>query len=180
MKEFIELGNPVTDYELSYDRPHYEAQEHTPDHEATEWVIDMIIADNEASSVNNALNHLGYDVTITRQTHWEIITSGERNKVLKRIDDTGELYNSNKEYISQTLSGENRASLLVRQKEDMHGRAKFESLTERFEIHELIKLKRGVIWNVSVNGGNFETVLREILNTHILYNPLSHECYRIN
>ena len=180
MKEFIELGNPVTDYELSYDRPHYEAQEHTPDHEATEWVIDMIIADNEASSVNNALNHLGYDVTITRQTHWEIITSGERNKVLKRIDDTGELYNSNKEYISQTLSGENRASLLVRQKEDMRGRAKFESLTERFEIHELSKLKRGVIWNVSVNGGNFETVLKEILNTHILYNPLSHECYRIN
>ena len=50
----------------------------------------------------------------------------------------------------------------------------------RNEIHELTKLKRGVIWNVSVNGGNFKAVLKDILNTHILYNPLSHECYRIN
>ena len=74
----------------------------------------------------------------------------------------------------------NTASFLVRQKEDMRGRAKFESLTERFEIYELTELKRGVIWNVSVNSGNFRTVLKDILNTNILYNPLSHECYRIN
>mgnify|MGYP000556034367 CR=1 FL=1 len=46
--------------------------------------------------------------------------------------------------------------------------------------NELSELKYGVIWNVTVNRGNFETVLQEILNTHILYNPLSHECYRIN
>ena len=180
MKEFIELENPVTNHELSYDRPHYEVQEHTPDSDATEWIIDMIITDNEAASVHNALNHLGHDVTITRQTHWEISTSGDRDETLKRIDATGELYNSNKEFINQTMAGENTASFLVCQKEDMRGRAKFESLTERFEIHELTKLKRGVIWNVSVNGGNFKAVLKDILNTHILYNPLSHECYRIN
>jgi len=180
MKEFIELENPVTNHELSCDRPHYEVQEHTPDSDATEWIIDMIITDNEAASVHNALNHLGHDVTITRQTHWEISTSGDRDETLKRIDATGELYNSNKEFINQTMAGENTASFLVCQKEDMRGRAKFESLTERFEIHELTKLKRGVIWNVSVNGGNFKAVLKDILNTHILYNPLSHECYRIN
>jgi hypothetical protein len=68
----------------------------------------------------------------------------------------------------------------VRQKEDMLGRAKFESLTERFEIDKLSKLKRGVIWNVTVNGGNFEAILKDIFNTHILFNPLSHECYQIN
>jgi hypothetical protein len=62
----------------------------------------------------------------------------------------------------------------------MHGRAKFESLTERFEIDGISEIKRGVIWNVTVNGGNFEAVLNEILDTHILFNPLSHECYRIN
>jgi len=69
---------------------------------------------------------------------------------------------------------------VVRQKEDMRGRAKFESLTERFEIGGLTELKRGVIWNVSVNSGNIEAILKDILNTHILYNPLSHGCYRIN
>ena len=68
----------------------------------------------------------------------------------------------------------------MRQKEDMLGRAKFESLTERFEITELNQLIRGVIWNVTINGSNFESILKDILNTHILFNPLSYECYRIN
>jgi len=140
----------------------------------------MIITDNEAASVHNALNHLGFDVSITRQTHWEISTDGERDSILQKIDKTGELYNSNKEFISQTTPVKNTRSFLVRQKEDMHGRAKFESLTERFEIDGISEIKRGVIWNVTVNSGNFETVLNEILDTHILFNPLSHECYRIN
>jgi len=62
----------------------------------------------------------------------------------------------------------------------MRSRAKFESLTERFEIDKISELKRGVIWNVTVNGGNLEAILKHILNTHILFNPLSYECYRIN
>jgi phosphoribosylformylglycinamidine synthase len=154
--------------------------DYQPNSDATEWVIDMIITDNEAASVQNALAHLGCDVSITRQTHWEISVDGNRDAILKRIDATGELYNSNKEFISKTAAGEKTASFLVRQKEDMLGRAKFESLTERFEIDKLSKLKRGVIWNVTVNGGNFEAILKDIFNTHILFNPLSHECYRIN
>jgi len=69
---------------------------------------------------------------------------------------------------------------LVRQKEDIIGRAKFESLTKRFEIEDIYEIKHGVIWNVTINSGNFENVLDKVLDTHILFNPLSHECYRIN
>ncbi len=180
MKEFIEKGNPVTNHNLSFDRPHYEVTDYKANPDVTEWIIDMIIADNEATSIHNALNHLGLDVTVTRQAHWEITTKGDRSDILKQIDATGELYNSNKEFISEIKSAENTASFLVRQKEDMLGRAKFESLTERFEIDKLSELKRGVVWNLTVNGGNFEVVLKDILNTHILFNSLSHECYRIN
>ena len=53
-------------------------------------------------------------------------------------------------------------------------------LKEKFEISELSNIKCGVIWNVTVNSGNFESVINEILETHILYNPLSYECYEIN
>lgn len=180
MKEFIELGNPVIDHSLSYKLHDYHLQEHTPDPGATEWVVDMIITDNEAASVNNTLNQLGHNVVISRQTHWEISTTIDRDNTLKRIDETGELYNSNKEFIGQMKINTNTASFLVRQKEDMLGRAKFESLKKRFEIEGLTKLKRGVIWNISVNGGNLNAVIKNILNTNILYNPLSHECYRIN
>ena len=180
MKEFIEDGNPITNHTLSFNRPHYEVTSYESNGNSTEWVIDMIITDNEASSVHDALDRLGHDVTIARQTHWEISTDGDRETILQKIDATGELYNSNKEFIRKITSTENTASFLVRQKEDMLGRAKLESLTKRFEIDGITDLKRGVIWNVIVNGGVSEVVLNDILNTHILFNPLSHECYRIN
>ena len=180
MKEFIETGTPAIDYTLSFERPHYEVTQYSPNGLTTEWVIDMIIADNEASSVQNALKHLGFNIAIKRQTHWEITIGSDREHALQKINDTGELYNSNKELISTIQRKKNTASFLVRQKEDMIGRSKFESLTRRFEINEILQLKRGVIWNVIVNSGNFETILDQILDTHILFNPLSHECYRIN
>ena len=180
MKNYIENDNPVSNHTLSYNRPHYKVANYKANSDAAEWVIDMIITDNEASSVRNALDHLGYNISVTRQTHWEVSTDGKQETILQKIDKTGELYNSNKEFISETAAVENTASFLVRQKEDMIGRAKFESLTERFEIDGISKIKRGVIWNLTVNGGNFEPILNEILNTHILFNPLSHECYRIN
>jgi phosphoribosylformylglycinamidine synthase len=180
MKEFIERGNPIIATTLSFERPHYEVTQYNPNGSSTDWIIDTIIADNEASSVQNALGRLGHDVSIKRQTHWEMTIRGEKVQVLQKINDTGELYNSNKELISTIQKGKNTASFLVRQKEDMIGRLKFESLTRRFEINEISQLKRGVIWNVIVNSGNFETILNQVLDTHILFNPLSHECYRIN
>ena len=180
MKEFIENGNPITDHTLFYDRSHYKVENYQSRNGATEWVVDMIITDNEAASVHNALDHLGYTINVTRQTHWEIETNGDQEAILRKIDESGEHYNSNKEFISKVTEKENTASFLVRQKEDMIGRSKFESLKERFEIEGITDLKRGVIWNVTVKKGNFETSLKQILDTHILFNPLSHECYRIN
>ena len=180
MKDFIENENPLTDHTLSFERPHYEVVNYNPNDDDAEWIVDMIITDNEASSVHNTLVRLDHDVSITRQTHWEISVDGDRESILKEIDATGELYNSNKEFISKTTSMQNTISFLVRQKEDMVGRAKFESLTERFEIGGITKIKRGVIWNITVNSGNLENVLGNLLDTHIFFNPLSHECYRIN
>ena len=180
MKDFIENENPVSSYTLTFDRPHYEVANYETNGDSTEWVIDMIITDNEAASVQNALDHLGFDITLSRQTHWEISTDGDRKTILQKIDATGELYNSNKEFISKIKTAVNTASFIVQQKEDMLGRAKYETLTNRFEIDGITNIKRGVIWNVSINSGNFEGVLNDVLNTHILFNPLSHECYKIN
>ena len=45
--------------------------------------------------------------------------------------------------------------------------------------NEISDLKYGVIWNIKVNSGNFDSTLNSILETNILFNPLSYECYRI-
>jgi hypothetical protein len=99
---------------------------------------------------------------------------------MKRIEASGELYNSNKEFVTKIPQEKNTKSFLVRQKEDVLGRSKLESLREKFEISEVSNIKRGVIWNLTINSGNFESVINQILETHILYNPLSYECYEIS
>ena len=180
MKDFIDNNNPTTSHALNFDQQKYEIKSYTSTENSDEWVIDLIITDNGAISVQNALVRLGYDITLTRQTHWEIETNKSPSLAMKKIDATGELYNSNKEFITKINQKKNTRSFLVRQKEDVLGRSKLEILKEKFEISELSNIKRGVIWNITVNSGNFESVINEILETHILYNPLSYECYEIN
>ena len=180
MKDFIENNNPTTSHTLDHDSTYYEIAPYRGLKNVEQWVVDMIITDNDAISVQSALVSLGYDISLTRQTHWEIETSNYLGSVMKKIEASGELYNSNKEFISNVLTKKNTKSFLVRQKEDVLGKLKLQTLKEKFEINEISNIKRGVIWNLTVNGGNFESVIAQILETHILYNPLTYECYEIS
>lgn len=180
MREYIEQGCLPTNHTLRFDRPHYDIKKYDPQKDSTEWVIDLIITDNEASSVQSALNRLGFHVEITRQTHWEIVVNGKKDVILDKIKASGELFNSNKEFVSETIRNDKTTSYLVRQKEDIVGRAKLEFLTRRFEIEGISSIQHGVLWNITVNGGNIKVVLKDILDTHIMFNPISHECYQID
>ena len=165
---------------MDHDSTSYEIAPYRGVKNVEQWVVDMIITDNDAISVQSALVSLGYDISLTRQTHWEIETSNYLGSVMKKIEASGELYNSNKEFISTVLTKKNTKSFLVRQKEDVLGKLKLQTLKEKFKINEISNIKRGVIWNLTVNGGNFESVIAQILETHILYNPLTYECYEIS
>ena len=180
MREFIKQKISIKNDSLSYSPPNKNIKKYIPEEHVSEWVVDMVITDNEAETVQNALRRIGIDVTIQRQQHWEISTSDNSSATLKKIEDTGELFNSNKEYISSIKTNENTACLLVRQKEDMFCQSKFESIRERFSIKELIQLKRGIVWNIKIKNTNFQPVLDKIIDTNILFNPLSHECFRIS
>ena len=180
MKDFIDNNNPISSYTLKHDSPNDKINNYTSADKSQQWIIDMIITDNDAVSVNNALVSLGHDVTLTRQTHWEIESSNNSDSVMNKIEDTGELYNSNKEFVSKVIKKEKTKSFLIRQKDDILGRSKLQSLKEKFEIEEISNIKRGVIWNLTINSGNFESIINQILETHILYNPLTYECYEIS
>ena len=180
MKDFIDNNNPISSYTLKHDFPNDKINNYTSANKSQQWIIDMIITDNDAVSVNNALVSLGHDVTLTRQTHWEIESSNNSDSVMNKIEDTGELYNSNKEFVSKVIKKEKTKSFLIRQKDDILGRSKLQSLKEKFEIEEISNIKREVIWNLTINSGNFESIINQILETHILYNPLTYECYEIS
>tara|TARA_B100001750_G_scaffold119663_1_gene94916 strand:+ start:88 stop:1368 length:1281 start_codon:yes stop_codon:yes gene_type:complete len=180
MKEFIKNGNPTTMHSLSYNQPHYEVSDYSCNMNKTEWIVDMIINDNEASSVEVALNRLGFDVIVKRQTHWEIGVKDFNKSLFNKIEKSGELFNSNKEFLSEIPLQNDYASFLIRPKDDIKGQSKLESLTNRFEIKTIKSIKFGVIWNLKIKSGNLESILGDILETNIFFNPLSHECYRIH
>ena len=178
MKEYIDENYPTINKPLSFSITNHKSKELNIDDQSTEWVIDLIITDNEARSVNTALNHLGFDIEVNRQIHWEINIDGEPTNVLNKIIDSGELFNSNKEYIVDK-KGKYDASFLVRPNEDIYGRAKYESLTNRFDIKEISYIKRGVIWNINSKSGNLNDEINSILTTNIFFNPHCYEYYEI-
>ncbi len=108
------------------------------------------------------------------------IWSKNYNRLLNKIENSGELFNSNKEFLSEITLENDCASFLIRPKDDIKGRSKLESLTNRFEINTIKSVKFGVVWNLKVRRGNLESILGDILETNIFFNPLSHECYRIH
>ena len=179
MREYIEKGNPVISQKISYSPELKSPLKFELGENSVEWIVDLVISDNDAKSVNNALIRLGYDVNVTRQVHWEINLDNVLEETLEKISLSGEIFNSNKEYIVDKRNNYD-ASFLVRPVDDIHGRAKYESLTERFNINEISYIKRGVIWNVNVNSGNLDNVINSILTTNIFLNPHCYEYYRIN
>ena len=180
MKEYIEKSIPINEKKLSYVPTEKTIVDYAPNENSNVWIVDLIITDNEAVTVQNALQQKGFEVEVSKQTHWEMSFSKNQTATLEKIDDSGELYNSNKEYLSKLPKEKQTISVLIRQKEDVHCQKKFDSLTQRFKIRDLLQLKRGVVWNITIKNANFDSIFNDILDTNILHNPLSHECFRIS
>ena len=176
MHDYINSGYKQKISFINYKFDNENAKIYTPENKGLEWVVNMIITDNEASSVESALNRIGVYVSIQRMTHWEIIGGGESS--YSEIEKSGELFNSNKEYIHEYKPDGEGVTFLIRQKEDMLGTQKKQSLTERFNIQDIIEIRHGVLWNIKVKSGNFDRAIKKILDSQILYNPFSQKCYK--
>ena len=98
MREYIEKGNPIISQKISYSPELKSPIKFELDANSVEWIVDLVISDNDAKSVNNALIRLGYDVNVTRQVHWEINLDNVLEETLEKISLSGEIFNSNKEH----------------------------------------------------------------------------------
>ncbi|SIQ75567.1 phosphoribosylformylglycinamidine synthase subunit I [Alkalispirochaeta americana] len=140
---------------------------------AHELVVQLIITDNAAVSVETALSHRGISPGITRRVHWELsldpdLSPARAQEVLEAIQASGELYNSNKEECVPAPAGSNSVSLLVRERDDIQGRRVLEALQNWFGLQEVRSLQRGILWTLDEAQD-----LEQVLNTHILLNPVS-------
>ncbi|EKD53735.1 MAG: hypothetical protein ACD_60C00159G0015 [uncultured bacterium] len=173
MRSYIESGyvqrvSPLNYYPRRLPIPFYVKKEGQH-----EWLIETMITDNHAMSVENALRHRGIHATIKRYIHWEMECASEN--VYDQIRSSGVLYNNRKEHVvSLPMTKTQQTSLLVCAKEDILGQQKHQLLENHFDIKGIKQLRHGIVWHVTLNDPH---TMDEIINSHILFNPYAHDCY---
>jgi len=139
-----------------------------------ECVVELMITDNQALTVQNTLHQLGLPVTVKRQIHWEI--QGATPEMLAKIKQSGVLFNERKEREVKPVKTD--SCYLVRAKDDIIGQQKQQSLEDHFAIQGVSAIRHSILWHFSAQNANIASVVNNILKTNIIYNPYAHDCYQ--
>lgn len=176
MREYIAEGYKQKVEPLHYYPRPYEIKTYpqTKNNETTELyvgdlLVDLIITDNQALSVENVLNHLDIPVKLKRQVHWEIVC--DSLETFEKIKASGVLFNDRKERL--VAHQKNTSSFLVRAHEDMIGQQKAQMLKHHFNLSGVREIRHGILWQVEAH----ETLISQLIDSHILFNPYAHDCY---
>ncbi|EKD70856.1 MAG: hypothetical protein ACD_46C00361G0002 [uncultured bacterium] len=174
MRDYITDGNFQSVKPLDYYPRRSTLQQYQKPITAHECVVELMITDNHALTVQNTLHQLGYPVTVTRQTHWEI--HSDSADLIEKIKASGVLFNDRKEIEIKTPA--QTVSYLVRAKEDLHGQQKLQTLQDHFALGDVKEIKHSILWNFASSAPNFSELMEEILRTNIIANPYAHDCYQ--
>lgn len=141
-----------------------------------ELLVQLIITDNEALTVQNTLSQLGLKVEVSRMVHWQI--EGASRQTLEQIKNSGVLYNDKKEFIVPPFdcSAQSKA-YLVCPKENIVGLQKTQVLKKQFGIAGFERIDYGVLWIFKTESVAMDELNSVLLNSHIIFNPYAHECY---
>lgn len=158
-------------------------QPYRRDPQTRELVIGMIITDNAAVSVEQALRSQGAAVSVHRYIHWEIefdpgTSEDQKDLIGEQILAAGELYNPNKEYPAAIETSAYDYCALVRQKEDTRGEHVHFTLTNWFSIQGVTRITSGVLWVIRPDTtAQARQSLRIAKASGLLANPISHRSW---
>ncbi len=177
MRDYIEEAKPFSPSTLSYIptvAPRKLYKKGTNNHEC---IVQLIITDNHALTVQNTLRQLGIPVQVSRMIHWQIDCSSP--EIIQQIKDTGVLYNERKEYLvnPQSINNVSSKAYLVRPMDDLLGQQKKQMLEDHFAIKDIKQIHHGILWIFKSEQSDIDDLTNAILNTHIIFNSNSHICY---
>lgn len=178
MREYIEEGQQETAIPLYYYPRKIETPRYTRSNGNHECIVELMITDNHALTVQNTLRQMGLPVVVKRQIHWDIECDSQ--DVLAAIKQTGVLYNNRKEVecAPDTVANNGAHVYLVRSKEDMLGMQKIQTLKDHFAIDGVKNIRHGVLWHFTAEDAKVADLAANILSTNIIYNPYAHDCYQ--
>lgn len=199
IKKYIENGANQEDISLEYNLEDIEIGNYKRGNKNLELFVDLIITDNEAETLKNALRHMGFEnVGIKKQVHWEIEykdSGDDLEKFARELILSNELLNTSKEIVSVRFDNkimkfdnpefseiekdkvlESDNCYLVRYKDDFVGQSKLDILKNQLGFKKIKSIKKGLVWQV--RGSDVD--LDKIIKTNIFYNSYSQDCHRIN
>lgn len=142
-----------------------------------ECIVELIITDNQALTVQNTLRQLGLAVTVKRQIHWEV--NCQSLNIMQQVQQSGVLYNERKEFmVTKQSLAKTTCSFLVRAKEQLLGQEKQQILQDHFSIGGIDSIKQGVLWHFTANNSTLTDLTNKILATNIIANLFAHDIYR--
>lgn len=171
MREYIEEQQSITLEACKFDPPRATVSNYQAKPNAFELPINLLITDNTAHSVHKALEVAGLKVGISRKTHWEVQIDGASDSIRDKIIQSGELFNSNKEYITEIPADDSRIRILVHDKDDLVGKQKLETLENRFHLSGIKAIKRSTLWEIELENPQDQNIIDQIFHTHIFWNP---------
>jgi len=178
MRDFITNKKEIKIKEIKFKPEEYKMNEFVNQENSTEFFVKLIITDNEAVTVQNALKNMGANVKVNKFTHWEIVPEEDGELPIETIKSSGELHNSNKETLTEKLEEqkENTIKILVRYRDDFVGQSKLDTLTKRFDAKNIKNIKKGILWEM-ITSDNPDEVLNKIIESRILFNEFSQEAF---
>jgi len=178
MRNYLELGIKNQEVrEIEYDIPETNITVYQKPEQAMEFLVDLIITDNEAQTLQTALAALGYGkVEVRRFTHYEIDTDDA--DIADELIKSGELLNTNKEiaYVNDHSALQvNWHTALVRYNDDFDGAGRLATLKHRLGFDDIREIKKGTVWQLKCD----DIIWQKILKSYILFNPYSQTAYSI-
>jgi len=183
-KAVLEIPADIQDLHKEDSIPQYRVKDQKY---SRELIIDTIITDNSAVSVEQALRRAGMPVSIRRAIHWEITMEGtlpsqDYDLVIQKACESGELFNSNKEFVSTIPVDPHASTYLVcqRNEHDTRGQHALHALSHWFGIKGISSLHYSILWTILPDTNEIEessAIIKAVLKTNIIANPYSQKRY---
>lgn len=177
MREYI-LSTPFVDMNDSYmySSPPTVIPKHKKDQKSMALLVELMIEDNTAKSLELVLKQHQFDVFVKRYQYWEIDSGEDVDTTLSALTETAELFNDSKEHVVDHPSKQT-FSYLVRDKDDVLAKHKTKALQEFHGLSYIKGIKHGIVLAFSVTPDQMDSLKIYLKDTHLLYNPYVQDCY---
>ena len=187
MKKYMEGAPLVGDYEpLFMEAPALTPKTHSHAKNTVELCIQLLITDNEAQTIEKAIQNAGFPIKLRKFKHFQVehspMVPGDQLEFAHSLVNSGEFLNQNKEknqFVLDDMNFPKKADaryVLVRDLEDSLGRSKAQKMKTQFpEIGAKIKeVKSGILWEIQ---GDCD--FQALLATGVFANPNAQDLFLI-